>query len=394
MILYHGVDAGNCIALAQDDLLIRWKKSADNPIVPMPKPGTPNYGKYDSWDPHGWLEGDTYYAIFGENPGTGTKAALFKGPSLTRLQFVGRFMAHDPWSEPGEDISCPDFFPIGNKHLLLCISHMRGARYFVGHWDKNKDVFTPESHGRMNWPGGAFFAPETLLDEKGRRIVFAWCLDERPRAARVASGWSGVMSLPRVLSLSNDGTLRIEPVEELKRLRSEALDSRTNISISPDEELLLKQVKGDSLEIEVELQPEAKAECGVVVRRTPDGAEQTVISYLPDEKVLKIDVSKSTLDPAIRYRSWCLWRPHDPKDAERRVLVQEAPLTLNRGEPLRLRIFLDRSMLEVFANQRQCMTQRLWPTRPDALGVALFSRGRSTRVTMLNAWHMASTSPH
>jgi sucrose-6-phosphate hydrolase SacC (GH32 family) len=393
-ILYHGVDAGNCIALAQDDLLIRWKKLADNPIVPMPKPGTAEYGKYDSWDPHGWLEGDTYYAIFGENPGTGTKAALFKGPSLTQLKFVGPFMAYDRWSEPGEDISCPDFFPIGNKHMLLCISHMRGARYFVGQWDRNKGVFTPEFHGRMNWPGGAFFAPETLLDAKGRRILFAWCLDERPRAARIASGWSGVMSLPRVLSLSDDGTLRIEPVEELKQLRSVALCNRVNISLPADQEWVLNDVQGDSLEIEVELQPEENAECGVVVRRTPDGEEQTVISFRPDKGVLKIDVSKSTLDPAIRYRSWCLWRPQDPADAERRVLVQEAPLALEQGEPLRLRIFLDRSMLEVFANERQCLTQRLWPTRSDALGVSLFSRGRPTRVTTLNAWRMAATTPH
>lgn len=394
VILYHGVDAGNCIALAQDDLLLRWKKSADNPIVPLPKPGAPDYGKYDSWDPHGWLEDGTYYAVFGENPGTGTKAALFKGPSLTQLKFVGPFLACDRWSEPGEDISCPDFFPIGNKHMLLCISHMRGARCFIGHWDKNKGVFTPESHGRMNWPGGCFFAPETLLDGKGRRILFAWCLDERPRAARIASGWSGVMSLPRVLSMRDDGTLRIEPVEELKQLRAAVLSNRVNISVPADRELVLNDVAGDCLEIEAELQPEANAECGIVVRRTPDGEEQSVISFRPDLGILKIDVSKSTLDPAIRYRSWCLWRPPDRVDAERRILVQEAPLKLDRGEPLRLRIFLDRSMLEVFANERQCMTQRLWPTRPDALGVALISRGRPTRVSSLNAWRMTATTPH
>lgn len=394
VILYHGVDAGNCIALAEDDLLIRWRKSADNPIVPIPKPGTPHYGKYDSWDPHGWLEGDTYYAIFGENPGTGTKAALFKGPALTQLEFVGRFMSHDEWSEAGEDISCPDFFPIGNTHMLLCISHMRGARYFLGRWDKHKGVFTPESHGRMNWPGGAFFAPETLLDGKGRRIVFAWCLDERPRAARVASGWSGVMSLPRVLSLGDGGKLRIEPVAELEQLRSAALCKRSNMTIAADREWVLTDVQGDSLEIEVEMHPADDAECGVVVRRTPEGEEQTVISFRPDRGVLKIDVSRSTLDPAIRYRSWCLWRPQDPADAERRVLAQEAPLSLNVGEALRLRIFLDRSMLEVFANGRECLTQRLWPTRPDAVGVALFSKGGSTRVASLKAWRMAATSPH
>jgi len=393
IILYHGVDAGNCIAFAQDDRLIHWKKWSGNPIVPMPKPGEPDFGKYDSWDPHGWLEGDTYFAIFGGNPGTGTQPALFKGPSMTQLQFVGRFLAQDHWSEPGEDISCPDFFPIGNRHMLLCISHLRGARYFLGRWDRENGVFTAESHGRMNWPGGAFFAPETLLDHKGRRILFAWCLDERPRAARLASGWSGVMSLPRVLSLDADGMLRIEPVEELKRLRFDP-KTRRNLTVAADREMTLDEVRGDSLEIEVELRPEANAECGVIVRRTPDGAEQTAISYNRATGVLKIDVSRSTLDPSIRYRSWCLWRPQDPADAGRRVLAQEAPLALRPEEPLRLRIFLDRSILEVFANEKQCLTQRLWPTRPDAVGVALFSRGGTTRVPALTAWEMAATKPH
>lgn len=394
VILYHGVDAGNCIAVAEDDLLLRWKKSAQNPIVPLPKPGSPDFGKYDSWDPHGWLEGDTYYAIFGENPGTGSKAALFQGPSLTELRYVGRFMAHDHWSEPGEDISCPDFFPLGNQHMLLCISHIRGARYFLGQWDKKRGIFVPQSHGRMNWPGGAFFAPETMLDHQGRRILFAWCLDERPRAARLASGWSGVMSLPRVLSLANDGTLRIEPAEELKRLRSNPLGSQTNITIPADREIVLDEVQGDCLEIEVDLQPEGSTECGLAVRRTPDAQEQTIIRYLPRKKRLQIDVSQSTLDPAIRYRTWCLWRPQDPADAERSVTVQEAPLDLSAGEPLRLRVFLDRSMLEVFANGRQCMTQRVWPTRPDAQRVALLSRGGATRVIKLHSWRMAATQPH
>lgn len=390
IILYHGVDAGNCIALAQDDRLIRWKKSPANPIVAMPKPGDPNYGKYDSWDPHGWLDGDTYYALFGGNPGTGTPPTLFKGPSMTQLKFVGRFLKDDRWSGPEEDISCPDFFKIGDRHMLLCISHLHGARYFLGRW--KDDQFEPESHGRMNWPGGAFFAPETLLDNKGRRILWAWCLDERSPQVRAHSGWSGVMSLPRVLSLDSDGTLKIEPVEELQRLRLHGRTER-NILVKADQEKLLDGIQGDTLELAVEFTPSEAREFGVKVRRTPDGAEETAISFLPQSGLLKIDVSKSTLNKAIRYRSWCLYKPRDPQLANRPVFSQEAPLQLKPGEPLRLRIFIDRSMLEVFANERQCLTQRLWPTRRDALGVSLFSRGGDSNASSIQVWDMAATNP-
>ena len=46
-------------------------------------------------------------------------------------------------------------------------------------------------------------------------------------------------------------------------------------------------------------------------------------------------------------------------------------------------------MLEVFANERQCVTQRIYPTRSDSLGVTLFSRGGSVDVKSLDAWDMA-----
>ena len=70
------------------------------------------------------------------------------------------------------------------------------------------------------------------------------------------------------------------------------------------------------------------------------------------------------------------------------VYVQRAPLALQPREPLKLRIFIDRSVVEVFANGRQCMTQRIYPARRDSLGVALFSSGGSACCTALDAWDM------
>ena len=122
-----------------------------------------------------------------------------------------------------EDVSCPDFFKLGDRYALLCISHERGARIYLGEW--NNSQFHPETHQRMNFPGGTCFAPESLLDDKGRRIMWAWVLDRR-KELHITDftnpppyGWSGIMTLPRVLSLDDDETLRIEPIEELERLR-------------------------------------------------------------------------------------------------------------------------------------------------------------------------------
>ena len=77
-----------------------------------------------------------------------------------------------------------------------------------------------------------------------------------------------------------------------------------------------------------------------------------------------------------------------PEEA-RCVAAQEAPFALAVGETLTLRVFLDRSVLEVFANGRQCITQRIYPSRSDSTGIALFSRGGSANVELLEAWPMA-----
>ena len=387
VLLYHGVDAGNCIATSSEEELEHWTKSSTNPIIPNPKEGEPEFKKYRSWDPHGWLEGDTYYAIFGGTPGaTGIQATVFKSTDMIKWTFLHNFLNKEmPGIDADEDISCPDFFKLGDKHMLLCISHKRGCRYYLGRWEN--ETFYPEFHARMNWSGGTCFAPESLLDDKGRRIMWAWVLDWPPKAETRTVGWSGVMSLPRVLSLSNDGILLIEPVEELKQLRLNQRQQNA-VELKAGQEQPLKDIRGDSLEIAVDINPGDAKECGLKVRCSPDGKEQTVISYNKEEKTLKIDVSKSTLDKEVQYKDCAMtFSGENPL-----VTVQPAPLELKPGEPLQLRIFMDHSIIEVFANHRQCITQRIYPTRPDSQGISLFSTGGTANFDTLTSWTMVPTN--
>ncbi|MHC4737251.1 MAG: GH32 C-terminal domain-containing protein [Planctomycetota bacterium] len=74
------------------------------------------------------------------------------------------------------------------------------------------------------------------------------------------------------------------------------------------------------------------------------------------------------------------------------VTEQIAPFQLKKDEKLRLRIFLDRSILEVFANTRQCVTQRIYPTREDSTSVVLFAEGGSVEVQSVQVWQMAPTN--
>ena len=55
---------------------------------------------------------------------------------------------------------------------------------------------------------------------------------------------------------------------------------------------------------------------------------------------------------------------------------------------LELRVFVDRSIVEVFVNGRQCIALRVYPERPDSLGVSFRSQGADSRIRTLKTWQM------
>jgi beta-fructofuranosidase len=373
-ICYHQTSQGNskrgnAMAVALDDDLNMWKKLESNPITPKTKEGDPHHGKYDSWDPFGWLEGDTYYAIFG-----GPKPAIAKSKTLEGpWNYVGDLMAHTVGDiDINEDISCAVLFKIGDKYMLLCISHRLGCRYYLGQW-KNEQ-FYPEYHEKMSWIDNDYFAPESLLDDKGRRIMWAWIFDGRKTSTQKASAWSGTMGLPRVLWLADDGMLRMAPPEELKILRYNPKKYQF-LSVKADSELPLKDITGNSCEISIEMVPDGAQQFGIKVCASPDGKEETLVYYDAKDKKLKIDTDKSSLGQG-------------PKS------VEGGPLELKAGETLKMRVFVDKSVIEVFANDRQAVMRRIYPTRKDSVNVTIFSKGGAVKVPVIKAWDMMPSNPY
>ena len=143
-IIYHGKGSGkNHIVIAKNVQLSDWEE----PYPVEPKTSDGAVQKMRHWDPDCFTIGDTYYALSG-----GQNPPLLKSTDLRNWSYMGEFLHHDqPDVAIGEDISCPNFFPIGDKWMLLCISHPFGCRYYIGDWDEGQEQFVPESHGRMNW---------------------------------------------------------------------------------------------------------------------------------------------------------------------------------------------------------------------------------------------------
>jgi len=159
----------------------------------------------------------------------------------------------------------------------------------------------------------------------------------------------------------------------------------TGITVAAGAEISLPGVAGDSLELALEV--ETKELFGIKLRVSPDGVEQTAIIFDAVVGQLSIDTCRSSLADNL-WRPYPIWDPHGSPSED--MPVQQAHLTLAPGERLHLRIFLDHSMLEVFANERLCLTQRLYPTHADSRGVRFFAGGAPAIVRSADTWEMGS----
>ncbi len=286
---------------------------------------------------------------------------------------MGDLFAHGvPGVSLDEDVSCADLFKLGDKDVLLCISHRLGCRYYLGEW-KNEQ-FYPESHAQMSWVDNQFFAPESMQDDTGRRIMWAWLMTYAEFGQRWEKGWSGTMSLPRVLSLGDDGGLRMDVPREIEALRYRPFKEE-NFAVQPGADLVIDGVGGNSFELAIDMESSDASEYGVKVCVSPDGQEETVISYDVAQGRLIVDTQKS--GPA-----------DTPKD------VEAGPFELKAGERLKLRVFVDKSVVEVFANGRQAVMRRIYPSQPDSVGIGMFTTGGTTQVHTFESWNISPSNPY
>ena len=172
--------------------------------------------------------------------------------------------------------------------------------------------------------------------------------------------------------------LSIEPVEEINSLRSKQIDI-SNRDIPANEIVDLKEVYGNQIEINIKLDPGEASECGLYVLQSPDKQESTRISFMRTTNrwsktdTLQIDASESSK------RKDVLASP-----------PETGPLFLGPDEPLNLQIYVDRCLVEVFANGKQCLTLRVYPDNEASQGVSIFARGGRASLLSLTKWDMKS----
>lgn len=365
----------------QDNDLVNWVKHP-KPITLQPE----NCGlrEEDFRDPFVWKEEDTWYQIVGTGiEGKGGTATVFTSKDLLNWEYKGFLYETNYQQYPylGPIWELPILLPIGkdsngnSKHIFIISPVGEGADvevfYWIGKWDKQTYRFIPEhNEPRLIDVGDFHFTgPSGMIDPtSGRLLLFTIAQGERTTRAEYDSGWAHNGGLPISLSLREDGRLNIEPIQELQSLRHQELLSFEN-KTRQEANTLLKDIKGDMLEIKVVFGSGNASSYGIKVRQSPDEEEETLLYYSKEKSMLQVNREKTTIDSGERSRG-----------------IQGGRLNIGEEE-LSLHIYLDRSMIEVYANSLKSLTTRAYPARKDSLGLSLYADG-NIQIKKMKVWEL------
>ena len=392
---YHGTEVGSMAAISSDPLLLNWEKVTGKAVIPEVDPtGFPL--PYSVYDPCIWKRDSVYYALLAGrvNEGPGNKpvptAYLFRSLDLANWQYMHEFVEDDRFTLIGDDYACPYFWPIGDRHILPFYSHMSGGQYLLGDYDTDRNKFVTTNHGNFNFgPSGpsGVHAPSAAPDGKGGVIII---FNMNPGMA--TQGWNQIMTLPRRLSLISEDEIGIEPAGDIESLRYNHKEVKS-MTLLANKEITLKTIKGNAMEIYAEIDPKEASMIELNVLKSPNKEEYTTISILPERGyrsgrdywptpgerrsqgpnpcLVSLQTTHSSILPNARARA-----------------PETAPVQLDRDEPIMLRIFIDKSVVEVFINGKQCVAARVYPGRDDSTGVSIRSQGSSSELLRLDAWQM------
>ena len=221
----HNFRETQCLATSADTNLLSWTKAKD-PILQPPN----DEGLTGFRDPFLWRDDQAGVWFLGIGSGlskVGGRVLLYRSKDLHAWEYLHP-LASGNWNEKenadpvaaGEMWECPDFFPLGNKHVLL-YSTAGQVMWEVGELDPKELVFHTLKRGVLDH--GAYYAQKSQLDPNGNRILWGWIPERRADTELIAAGWAGCMALPRILSIDEDGGLAMPFAPQVNSLREKSL---------------------------------------------------------------------------------------------------------------------------------------------------------------------------
>lgn len=320
---------------------VNFTKYKDNPIISKP----PEDNTHHFRDPKVWEHNSKYYQLLGSqaNDGLG-RAILYVSENLIEWEYLGEIDHAKNEEKEGFMWECPDLFHLNGEDILLCspqgivpkqtqFLNLYNTGYFLGDLDYKKAEFNRTSNFIELDKGNDFYAAQTLLVPDGRRILIGWMAMWENEMPEQKDGWSGALTLPRELVLKGN-QMYMKPIKELNYLRK---DKGENKNFQLDEVYYFSNVTEHS-EIELDLSLENNDSYFDVYFKDKQNASFLTLKYSNNNFILTgIDTSDQ------RYA------------------------TSNLTEQVEMRIFIDKSSIEIFINDGEVVFTERYYTEGDPM---------------------------
>ncbi|MFG6147209.1 glycoside hydrolase family 32 protein [Halobacillus sp. B23F22_1] len=343
-----------CVATSKDGIHFEKK----GPVIHVPEGYTSNFR-----DPKVWKRGGKWYLVVGaQNQHEQGKVLLYRSSNLLDWELLGPVAGSNEnrLGDFGYMWECPDLFELHDKDILIVspqgldpdgmkYNNTYQSGYFAGQLTAEDCTLEHGAFHELD-RGFEFYAPQTFLDEKGRRILYGWMgvPDQNEQShPTVSRKWIHALTIPRVLEWNGSQILQ-QPVSELAEMR-EAVLLHSEITITNDQKAV-RGVEGKPVELRIEFE-EVEDQFALEI------FHYVSFSYKKSDGVLTLS------------------RPHfeDKSQTEfRRTVLQE--------DLKELHLFIDHSSIEIFVNGgKEVFTSRIFPQTEDddilftSLGTSTFS---------------------
>ncbi|MBO0451576.1 glycoside hydrolase family 32 protein [Candidatus Enterococcus murrayae] len=328
-----GLVQNQCMAYSDDGF--NFIKSEKNPVIAAPPIG---YEVGEFRDPKVWKHGEYFYLVCAGKKNDLGQALLYRSKNLEDWTFFN--ILAESRGELGYMWECPDFFPLKNadgEKYVLTFSPMgvkeRTSIYLVGDMNYETGKFNYSTVGNIDW-GFDYYAPQSFVDQKGRRILVAWANSWewmpwwKDWGPTFKEGWCGSFNLPREAILDSDNTVKFVPIEELAAIRKSPKTIREKILVEKDD-LLIPTENGNCFELKMSIDLTSSTAGSFELKLRSNDRLSTNVTF--DLKKQMMFVNRENSDD---------WSQGETK----------SNLLLKDKTMLNIHLFVDQSSIEIFTD--------------------------------------------
>lgn len=337
-----------CIAYSEDG--INFEKYGGNPVI-SEKEIEGNASIEDFRDPKVFKKGDLYYSVVAsKTKDERGRILLFSSKDLLKWSFTSVLLEGN--KNQGIMWECPDLFNIDGKDVLIMspiqipqnkyeFYNTNSTAAFIGKMDWQTGKLNVENYHEIDY-GLDFYAPQTCIDEKNRRIMVAWMqMWGRNMPTNILKhGWAGSMTLPRELHVKNKRLVQY-PISDIYQFIN--IDTNFSEQNIQDSTLKFKDICEENSYFKLEFDTEKTTSFNLEFAKSEN--EAIVISYDVNKQIFMVNREKSG---------------HKITGSEKTPLFERSLPIILENNSLILEIFRDTSSLEVFINQQFTVTDTFY----------------------------------